>query len=349
MRIDSAQVYLLPAATPHESVARQVESIVVSLRSGQHTGWGDVALTAGPVDEAQWSGGAFVALRDCLLPAVLGQSIDSGEALQERLELFRGQAAARSALELAWWNLLSAERQRPLVELLGGQGGELRTAAVVATPSSPDELLAEIGAWLERGAELVVLKLRPGWSVEMVRGVRRTFPNAPLAVDCDGLCTMAQLDMFYRLQDFFLKYIEQPFAADDLVAHAMLQEAIQTPVSLDQSLTSLARVEQAIDLGAARQLRIAPRRLGGLTVAIEAARVAHEAQLTCCVGCEPHSPLAASAATALATRGEFSGPAEIFASRAPELTIAPSSETSSTAQPDAERLAQSALETISLS
>ena len=42
--------------------------------------------------------------------------------------------------------------------------------------------------------------------------------------------------------------IEQPLAYDDLIDHAVLQTQITTPVCLDETLNSLRRAEQAIDL-----------------------------------------------------------------------------------------------------
>lgn len=312
MQIDGLRLYRVTLDEPAPTLGQQLESVIVEMTSGPHTGWGEVTLRAAPLEESEWSGGAFAVLINWLGIPFRGQSADSGEAVQNLLAGFRGHAGAKSALDMAWWNLHAATRGISLCQALGGEPARLSLAPCIGVRETNDEFLAEIGGWFERGAELVVLKLRAGWAVEMVRGVRRAFPSEPLAVDCDALCTLDQLDVFYRLEDFFLKFIEQPFAADDLVAHAMLQQAIQTPVSLDQSCTSLARIEQAIDLGSCRQVRLSPRRLGGLTPLVAAARACAEAKLTCSLGGAPQGPVAATATAALAGLGLFSAPAEIF-------------------------------------
>jgi O-succinylbenzoate synthase len=312
MRIDGLRLYRVALNEPAPDFGQHLESVIVEMTSGPRTGWGEVTLRAAPLEDAEWSGGAFAVLMHWLSATFRGQSLDSGEAVQDVLASFQGHAGAKSALDMAWWNLHAATRDIPLCQALGGQPTRLSLAPYIGVRESNEEFLAEIGGWFERGAELVVLKLRPGWAVEMVRGVRRAFPSQPLAVDCDGLCSLDQLDVFYRLEDFFLKFIEQPFAADDLVAHAMLQQAIQTPVSLDQSVTSLARIEQAIDLGSCRQVRLTPRRLGGLTPLVTAARACVEAKLTCCLGGAPQGPVSATATAALASLDVFSAPAEIF-------------------------------------
>ena len=60
--------------------------------------------------------------------------------------------------------------------------------------------------------------------VSAIPGVRaalfnfqQEFAAAPLAIDCDGLCSLAQQEMFYRLEDFFLQAIEQPLFLDHFV------------------------------------------------------------------------------------------------------------------------------------
>ena len=92
-----------------------------------------------------------------------------------------------------------------------------------------------------------------------------------------GCARLAQRDMFFRLDDFFLERIEQPLPADDLVAHAMLQQQIRTPISLDQSITTLDRLEQAVDLVSCRQVRLDPQRVGGITPTLALAEACRKA------------------------------------------------------------------------
>jgi O-succinylbenzoate synthase len=146
----------------------------------------------------------------------------------------------------------------------------------------------------------------------MLRAVRQAFPSEPFAIDCDGTCSLGQQEMFYRLEDFFLKFIEQPLPADDLVGHAMLQEGLRTPIVLDQSITSLARAEQAIDLGSSKMIRIDVARVGGITPALAIRKACQAANIPCGVGGGPHSAVAASAAAALAASCELPLPSETY-------------------------------------
>jgi O-succinylbenzoate synthase len=298
MHIDSIQLFRVPLAHAAAPAAR--ESIIAILRSGSHRGIGEASLAVAPLESDEWSAGALLCLRDWLAPALVGRSIDSGAALQEALAPYEGHRAAKAALDVAWWNLEATRRGQSLYALLGGHRPSVPVSQTLGVADAPEQLFPRIAAALEQGCDHVTLKLRPGWDVEMLRAVRQRFPSEPIAVDCDGHCTLAQQEMFYRLEDFFLKYIEQPLAPDDLVAHAMLQENLRTPIALDQSITSLSRLEQALDLGSCRIARIDLARVGGITPALPMQHECAHAKTVCAVGGSPQGQFAARATAAVA-------------------------------------------------
>ena len=61
--------------------------------------------------------------------------------------------------------------------------------------------------------------------------------------------------------------LEQPIGDDDLVRHAALQRRMKSPLRLDESITSLGRAQDMIELGGGRIVNIKPGRVGGYTVA----------------------------------------------------------------------------------
>ncbi len=302
MHIDSIRLFRVPfdPTDGADDPRARCESIYVCLQSGEHFGSGEAALATAPVESDEWAAGAFCCLRDWLAPAIAGQSIDSGQALQESLAPYRGNHAAKSALDIAWWALAAEVRGVTLCQLLGGTHTSIPISGTLSAMDSIDELLGEMQDALAVGYDHLTLKLRPGWDVEMLRAVRQTFPDEPIAVDCDGHCTLAQQEMFYRMEDFFLQYIEQPLPADDLVGHAMLQEGLRTPITLDQSVTSLERVEQAIDLGSCRMVRIGLAQVGGITPALAIQQACKRAEIPCAVGGGPQGGIAATATAAVA-------------------------------------------------
>ena len=80
-----------------------------------------------------------------------------------------------------------------------------------------------VGGFLAQGFQRIKLKIMPGWDVELIRAVRRRFPDIVLTVDANSAYTMEQADIFKELDEFGLLYVEQPLAHNDLIDHAALQ------------------------------------------------------------------------------------------------------------------------------
>ena len=90
--------------------------------------------------------------------------------------------------------------------------------------------------------------------------------------DANSAYTTADFDHLAGFDRFGLMMIEQPLGRDDLLRHAALQRRLSTPVCLDESITSLDRVDDMIELGSGRIVNIKPGRVGGLA----AARAIHD-------------------------------------------------------------------------
>jgi hypothetical protein len=82
--------------------------------------------------------------------------------------------------------------------------------------------------------------------------VRAEFPDIELTVDANSAYTLDDIDVLRKIDQFGLHYIEQPLHWDDLVDHAALAPQLDTPLCLDETLTSPARVKAALDLGRVR-------------------------------------------------------------------------------------------------
>ena len=78
----------------------------------------------------------------------------------------------------------------------------------------------------------------------MVEQVRATYPDLVMHIDCNSGFTLDDIEMFRSLDSLGLKMIEQPLAYDDLVDHATLQKELETPICLDESITSISRAKK---------------------------------------------------------------------------------------------------------
>ncbi|HYE76112.1 MAG TPA: o-succinylbenzoate synthase, partial [Blastocatellia bacterium] len=109
----------------------------------------------------------------------------------------------------------------------------------------------------------IKIKIKPGWDVDVVRAVRREFPTIDLTVDANSAYTLNDVELLKQLDEFGLKYIEQPLAYDDIIDHAELQQRLQTPICLDESILSTGDARKALRIKAGCIINIKLGRVGG--------------------------------------------------------------------------------------
>jgi O-succinylbenzoate synthase len=135
-----------------------------------------------------------------------------------------------------------------------------------------------------------------------------------LQVDANCAYTLADRAVLRELDQFDLLLIEQPFHHDDILDHAKLQQEIETPLCLDESIQSPEHARWALDIDACRIVNIKVGRVGGL----RAARQIHDLCLARDVpvwsGGMLESNVGRAANVALASLPGFTVPNDISAS-----------------------------------
>jgi len=291
-----------------------IGSVLVRLHSGGAWGWGEASPWGAPAYSPEHSGGSFLVIRDFLAPLLINQDVKSGENLQALLSPVKGNFFAKAALDNAWWDLEARRRGIPLYRLLGGKRSEVEVGADFGIMESIPLLLDTVGTAVDQGYKRIKLKYRPGWELDMIAAVRERFPDTVIHVDCNSAYTLDDLSMLRELENFNLAMIEQPLMHDDLVDHAALQRELNTPICLDESITSVHRARKAIELDACRWVNIKPGRVGGLTNAVAIHNFCMNKEIPCWVGGMLESSLGAHQCLALATLPNFTYPADIFPS-----------------------------------
>lgn len=320
MRIDAIELFhvAMPLVEPWRTAYGEddvCQSVLVRMSSGGLSAWAESTPLAAPCYSPEWAGGVFAVLRQWLAPALVGRDIDSGAELQTALAHFKGNPFAKAALDNAWWVLEAVRQELPLHKLLGATRSAVDVGADFGVMDDLSRLIDAVAAAYADGFRRVKLKFRPGWGLEMLRAVREEFRTQSLHIDMNAGYTLDHLELLCRLDDFSLAMLEQPLGYDDLVDHARLAQLIRTPVCLDESVNSVERAVQALDLGSCRYLNIKPGRVGGLTNAVAIHNACREAGVACWVGGMLESAVGARICAALAMLDNFTYPADIFPSR----------------------------------
>ncbi len=319
MRIESIELHhvVMPLVHPFETSFGREEvrpCILVAARGQGLTGWGECPAEAAPYYSYETIETAWHVLRDFLIPALLGQSVDQPGDVPVRFARVRGHQMARAALENAVWDLLARAQGVPLHRLLGGQRERVPVGVSVGIEPTLPDLLHRVAGHIEQGYRRVKLKVKPGWDVEVVREVRRQWPSLLLQVDANSAYTLADAPLLRRLDDLDLLLIEQPLDHDDIVDHATLQAQLHTPICLDESITSPQRARWALDIGACRVINIKVARVGGLTSAIQIHDLCAERDVPVWCGGMLETNVGRAINVALATLPNFRLPGDISAS-----------------------------------
>lgn len=234
-------------------------------------GWGECVALTNPVYNAEFVDGAEQVIRRWLAPALFAQPHLTAARVGPATDHIKGNQMAKSALEMAVLDAQLRAIGMPLADYLGGVRDTVESGVSIGITNTVEELLDDVASYLADGYHRIKLKIQPGWDVGPVRAVRERFgDDLLLQVDANTAYRRADIPALLRLDPFRLLLLEQPFAADDLAAHADLARRAATPVCLDESIESAQHAAAAITLGACSIINIKAGRVGGY---LEARRV----------------------------------------------------------------------------
>lgn len=206
-------------------------------------------------------------LIDFLIPLLTEKPIDHPREVTERFAVIRRNNMAKASIEGAVWDLYAKRKNISLSEALGGSQETIDVGISLGIAPTTDELLDRVQEKLDAGYKRIKLKIKPGFDIDPLTEVRREFPDAQLMVNANSAYTLEDMAHLKQLDTLDLMMIEQPLGHDDIVDHAMLQQAIETPICLDESINSFEDARKAIELGSCQVVNIKIGRVGGLTEA----------------------------------------------------------------------------------
>ena len=209
----------------------------------------------------------------------------------------RSQAPRRLPLA-SWWD----------------QGSRARWCKYRIQPDI-DTLIQRIEQYAEEGYQRIKIKIAHGWDELVLDRVRARFPDLPLTVDANAAYDPAEMRHILALDRFDLAMIEQPFGADELLAHAGLQAELHTPICLDESISSPGRCADAIALESGSIVNIKPGRVGGHAAAIRIHDMCADAGIPVWCGGMLESGIGRAHNVALASLPNFRLPGDTSASR----------------------------------
>jgi O-succinylbenzoate synthase len=318
MKIDSITLYHLrmPLAAPFTTSFGSIdarECIILEVKAAGLTGWGECVADRDPGYAYETTGTAWHILKDFLIPAVLGDEIADIAELRQKMAPIKGHQMAKAGLELACWDLCGKMEGRSLRELLGGTRTRVDVGISVGIQASPEKLVKVVEQYLEIGYQRVKIKIKPGRDAADTQAVRQAFPALRLQVDANSAYTLETADALLPLDELDLLLIEQPLAEDDLWDHRTLQTRFETPLCLDESITSPRHARQALEMGSCRIINIKPGRVGGIRQGVAIHNLCQDRGIPVWCGGMLETGIGRAANLALASLPNFKLPGDISA------------------------------------
>jgi L-alanine-DL-glutamate epimerase-like enolase superfamily enzyme len=194
--------------------------------------------------------------------------------------------AAISALDIAMWDILGKSAKQPVYRLLGGRTKpRIPVYASRLYSSELPQLAAEANRYKDEGYK--AMKLRFGWgpidgaagmqhNVDLVRTVRETVG--------DGVDVMADAYMGWTLdyakrmlpllEQFNLRWLEEPVIPDDIHGYAELKSYGRIPIAGGEHEFTVYGFRELLEAHAVDYIQFDTNRVGGITQARKIAALA---------------------------------------------------------------------------
>jgi L-alanine-DL-glutamate epimerase-like enolase superfamily enzyme len=277
-------------------------NLLVELRAGDLTGWGEASPYRAIVGETQLTCAA--AARE-LAPLVVGRDPMAVRAIMGELDAhLPHNATLKSAIDMALHDLAAQACGVPLYAFLGGQRREMETDLTIGI-GRPEEAGEKALLYRSMGFRMIKVKLGLDARDDLRRLaiIREAVgPEPVLRIDAnqgwDRIQGRRNLDAFAALD---IEFCEQPCRADDLQGMAYLNRTSPIPVMADEAVFSAAQGLEIIRQDAAAYFNIKLSKSGGIANAQKLASVAEAGHRACMMGCMSESRLGVTAAAHFAS------------------------------------------------
>jgi len=305
--------------------------LLVTVHCDGVDGWGESVAGEDPYYSSEWIESAWPTLTKYLVPALLGQRLESARECPALLARVRSHRMAKAALENALWDAEAVQQQQPLWKLLGGVRSEIPCGVSIGIQDSVDQLLEKIQTELAAGYRRIKVMVKPGWDVNVLERIRARWADITLSCDANSAYTLDQVEHLRKFDQFNLLMIEQPLWHDDIYYHARLQKELRTAICLDESIVSARSAAFAVESGACRIINVKVGRVGGFSEAIKVHDISRANNVPNWCGGMLETGIGRAHNIALSTLSNFSLPGDVSASKRywsediiePEVEVSP--------------------------
>lgn len=207
--------------------------------------------------------------------------------------------AAKAAVDIALHDLVARRVGEPLYRYWGLDPQQSISTSYTIGIAEPDEMERRAAEAVERGYEVLKIKLGTDRDFESLEAVRAGAPEATIRVDANEAWTPKQaVRRIQAIQEFDIEFVEQPVPAEHPEGLAYVTAHSPLPIAVDESVIRATDVPAVADRADIVNLKL--MKSGGLREARRIIDAAHAHGLEVMAGCMIESNASIAAAAHLA-------------------------------------------------
>ena len=224
-----------------------------------------------------------------IAPLVLGQDPFDLESIDTLFHtVIDGHHFSKAAVEMALWDIIGKKLGLPVYKLLGGKVRPSVPVVGILKSEGPAQTARDAEEWVANGFRQLKVKIGfgPERDIATVRAVRRAVGDAvTIRVDAEENYDLKiSLRMARQLDELGIELLSQPIPRHNYQDMALLRQAIDIPLLVDESIVTPEDVLQAVRLGTGDLINIKVVKSGGILNSRRMAAIAKAAGKDCLAG-----------------------------------------------------------------
>ncbi len=297
-----------PLKNPFITSLRRVDAledlIVIMECDDGSIGYGEGAPTPIITGETM---GSMIAAIEYIKPHIIGLEIEDLNTILSLVHhLILKNTTAKSALEIALYDLKAKATRQPLYQMLGGTQTHFKTDITISM-GEIDKMIKDSLHAVGLGYDTLKIKIGddPQKDVERVKAIHSALDkNIKLRLDANqGWTAKESVNLLHTLEkeNIIAEFIEQPVRADDIEGLRYIKERVQTPLLADESIFSVKDARKLLEMQAIDYVNIKLAKTAGITQALELADLSKAFGVKCMIGCMLEGPISVAAGVHVAS------------------------------------------------
>lgn len=297
-----------PLKNPFITSLRRVDAledlvVIIECDDGS-VGYGEGAPTPVITGETM---GSMIAAIELIKPFILGLEIEDFSTILNNIHSrILKNTTAKSALEIALYDLKAKSEKLPLYKMLGGTQTTFKTDITISM-GEIEKMISDSLHAVGLGYDTLKIKIgdNPKKDIERIIAIHDALDdNIKLRLDANQGWTAQESVMLLHIlekKDIIAEFIEQPVAADDIDGLKYIKERVQTPLLADESIFSLKDARKLLEMQAIDYVNIKLAKTAGITQALKLADLSKEFDVKCMIGCMLEGPISVAAGVHVAS------------------------------------------------